>query len=45
MECIRGNPDIYFRNSEGFKLPEKKKCMERNKLCTGNRCYISPNKE
>ena len=45
MECIRGDPDIYFRNTKGFKLPERKKCIERNNLCTENRCCISTNKD
>ena len=41
MECIRGDPDIYFRNTKGFKLPERKKCIERNNLCTENVDVVS----
>ena len=43
MQATRGNPVIYVRSSKDFEIAwKKKKCMERNNLCTGNRYCISP---
>ena len=40
MERMRGNSAIYVRSSKDFKFLEKKKCIERNNFCTGNRYSI-----
>ena len=42
MEYLRGDP--MFAAVKVLKLHERKKCMKRNNLCTGNIYCISTNK-
>ena len=42
MEYMRGDP--MFAAVKVLKLHERKKCMKRNNLCTGNIYCISTNK-